>query len=422
MYRFYLVLYNVILHVVLFVASFYFMLKYKEGFSQRMGEINPPPKGGKRVWIHAVSVGEVVAASYLVERLKEIVVDGDVVLSTTTITGMKTIKGLNLPVDFAFYYPVDLPFAVRRSVDAVSPDVVIFVETELWPNIVEALSRKRVPLAMINGRLSTGSFRGYRWIKPLIGELLKRFSLLCMISSRDAWRVISLGAPPHRVKVMGNLKHGATIRRVGDSDISHIRQWLNVRQGEFVWVAGSTHKGEEDVILKVFRRLKFKYPEMLLVIVPRHPERGDEVFRLTCYYGFNAVKRSGIVKRNRDVDVVVVDTIGELFEIYGVATVVFCGGSLVPKGGQNIVEPAVWGKPIVHGVYMDDFALETEGLDGKGAFAVRDEDEMFSVIDGLLQDGKKREEIGRNAEAVVRQWATGVDECIVEIDKLLKGR
>ena len=421
MYRLYLFLYNVVLHLVIFVAFFYFAIRYREGLSERLGKVVLPPKKNKRIWIHAVSVGEVVAASHLLRRLKERF-DGDVVISTTTTTGMQTVRRLNLPVSFSFYYPVDLPFAVRRVVKAVSPDVMIFVETEWWPNIIETLGKRGVPLVVINGRLSVGSFRRYRWVRPLVMGMLRRFSLLCMISSRDAWRVVSLGAVPRLVRVMGNLKYGATLWRMGSSDVSGVKEWLNLRGDELVWVAGSTHRGEEDVVLDVFERLKQKYSRLLLVLCPRHPERGEEVFRLAERRGFGVVRRSSLIRRSSDVDVVVVDTVGELFDIYGVATVVFCGGSLVPKGGQNIVEPAVWGKPVLHGEYMEDFSMEAESLEGRGAFTVRDGEEMFALMDELLGDERKRVALGGEAREVVKRWATGVDECIIEVGKLLRRR
>ncbi len=391
-----LVLYNILLWVAaLFLVPYYGIKmlltgKYKEGFGQRFGFLKPEAlsciKGSPRIWVHAVSVGEVTVAAPIIASLRKQLPDAGIVLSTTTETGQEMARRIVKGADAFIYYPLDIRFAVRKAIDAVKPDIFVLTETELWPNFISRCRDGGVKVVMANGRLSPRSFRKYALIRFYWKDLLNALDAVGAISDTDAGRFRHLGAPPDRLHVMGNAKYDSLAAKTSLELNEETGKCLNIRPGERVLVAGSTHEGEEASILGVYKELLKTWPDFKLIIVPRHVERAEAVLALAIEKGFeDAILMTEILngRKRHEERVIVVDVIGELFKIYSLGTVVFCGGSLVPRGGQNILEAAAWGKVTFYGPFMDDFSEERALLESAGiGITVRDGSEL---LDGILK-------------------------------------
>jgi 3-deoxy-D-manno-octulosonic-acid transferase len=320
------------------------------------------------------------------------------------------------------YYPLDIPRVVRKVLDWVRPDVFVPVETELWPNFLRICRERGVRIVMANGRISPRSFRRYRATRFFWKKLLATLDAAGVISPTDAERLAALGMPPSRIHVVGNAKYDGLAARVSPEGEREIAGVLGIGPGEQALVAGSTHEGEESVVLEAFREILARRPEFKLILIPRHIERGDAVTELVQRAGFSDVIRMSAIRagqiRQRE-RVVVVDVIGELFKVYSLAAVAFCGGSLVPKGGQNLLEAAAWGKVVFHGPFMDDFRDEKALLEEAGAgITVQNREELSAGILGLLDDPdllRRKGEAGRRAVAANRGAAERCAALIAEV-------
>ena len=376
------------------------------GLLQRLGYRSPGLPPEPRCWIHAVSVGEVMAAVPLIDALRRRWPHLQPVVSTVTPTGARVARERLGPAVTHFYFPLDFPGPARRVLAGVRPQFFIAMETELWPNFLRALRSRGVPAMIANGRISDRSFRRYRLVRPFMHRILDGITVFGMQSGEDARRIISLGAPPERVVVTGNLKTEVPPVDVGSDALW--RRLLGLTGEELVWVAGSTHRGEEELLLVSFDSLKRRYPSLVLVIAPRHPERVPEVERLIRGRGLQSVRRTRLPKDRDRNAIIVLDTVGELAQLYQLAEVVFVGGSLVPAGGHNMLEPALKRKPVVFGPHTTNFRDGTELLVGAGAArVVRDGRELLNTLDQLLRDPGLRTSMGAAAfEAVAgRQGA-----------------
>jgi 3-deoxy-D-manno-octulosonic-acid transferase len=361
--------------------------------------------GEESIWIHAVSVGEALAARALAGELKKRYPALRLFVSTTTVAGQQVAAHDIGEADAVFYFPLDFPFIVRRTLRLVNPRLFIMVETEIWPNLLRACRRAGVKTVVVNGRISPRSYPRYRLVRPLFGRVLADIDRFCMQSRESADRLIDLGADATRVTVTGNLKFDA-LRAAGvapDRGKPRVLRFFSVPEGRPVVIAGSTMAGEEMVVLRAFERVRASAPSALLVIAPRHPQRFDEVERLARDEGFRTARRSALtIDEDPQADVVVLDTIGELAELYRVGTVVFVGGSLVPTGGHNILEPAAFGRPILFGPHMQNFKeIAATFLAGRAAIEVRDEWELETAFRDLLGDAARRNALGRAAQAIV---------------------
>ncbi|MFA5181890.1 MAG: 3-deoxy-D-manno-octulosonic acid transferase [Syntrophales bacterium] len=391
-------LYNIILFIAASLAVPYYLLKmaltgkYRRSLGAKFGMIREElfltMEGAPRIWIHAVSVGEVTAAAPIVAALRAELPGACIVLSTSTETGQDMAGSLAKEATAIIYYPLDIPFVVRKVIDRVNPDVFVMTETELWPNFLHACKERNIKVIMVNGRISPRSFRRYRLSRFFWKRVLKFVNRVGVISDVDGKRILSLGLPPERMEIMGNAKYDGLAAKVSPALEEEVAKRLNIAPEEQVFVAGSTHEGEESVVLDVYRRLLADYPAMKLILIPRHVERGAAVRDIVERSGFSDVVTLSAInggQRRRSERIIVVDVIGELFKIYSLATVVFCGGSLVPKGGQNILEPAAWGKVVFHGPSMDDFLSEKNILAGIGAgITVADGEELLAGVRTML--------------------------------------
>jgi len=408
-------LYNIVLAVAAtFLVPYYgakivLTGKYRRSIGPKFGfaqaRDNEAIKGTPRIWVHAVSVGEVTAAAPIVAALRERFPLAAIILSTSTETGQemarKTIRGATAFI----YFPLDIPFVIRRVLTRLRPDIVIPVETEVWPNFIRLCGERGVKVLMVNGRLSPRSFRRYRQTRFFWKKILRHIDEIGTISETDACRFRALGADPARVCVVGNAKYDSLAARAEPALREEIAGKLAIPPDAQVFVAGSTHEGEEGMILSVWRRLLVEHPDLVLILVPRHVERADDVLQILRGEGFsNCITMAEIERgrRRQDEQIIVVDVIGELFGVYSLATVVYCGGSLVPKGGQNILEPASWGTVVFYGPSMEDFVDEKESLEAAGAgIEVAGEEELFEGIETLMNDLPSLRTRGDRGKAVV---------------------
>jgi 3-deoxy-D-manno-octulosonic-acid transferase len=401
-------LYSLLLYVGVTLAAPWLLLKdrrtgkYRTTFADRLGRLPAGLAADPRpaLWIHAVSVGEVKAAVPLVAALKQRFPGHRVLLSTTTLTGNAVARGEPRHDDGLFFAPFDTPGAVRRVLDALRPALVVLMETELWPNLIHEARRRGARVVLVNGRISDRSFPRYRRLRWFFRRVLGELDALLVQEEQHRERLIAMGAPPARVRVLGSLKYDALEAPETPPELA--RQ-LGV--GAPLLVAGSTVEGEEPLVLDAFRRLQAEWPRLRLLIAPRHPERFEAVAALVASAGLRCARRSRLTQSAwRDEEVLLLDTLGELARVYALASVVFVGGSLVPRGGHNILEAAVAGKPILVGPHMQNFKAIAEDFRAAGALVeVSDAVGLEGEIGALLRDEPRRAALGASARAVVER-------------------
>jgi len=369
---------------------------YARSLGQRLGRLGEGLPREPRCWIHAVSVGEAATAVPLVEAITRRWPQLGIVMTTVTPTGARIVADRLAGRAVHRYFPIDLPGPVRRALDAVNPRFFLCMETELWPNLLRGLAARGVPSMIANGRISDRSFRRYRLVRFFTARMLAHVRVLAMQSEEDARRIIALGARPERVVVTGNIKNDLIPPEGGGEALW--QRLLGLDDGEPVWVAGSTHRGEEAIVLDVYLRLRARVPTLTLVLAPRHPERVAEVERLVRERRLQPVRRSGLPKSQARGAVIIVDTVGELAQIYRVASVVFVGGSLAPTGGHNMLEPALLRKPVLFGPHTTNFRESAELLlEAGGALVVRDGAELEAHMAALLVDAERCRLMGEAA-------------------------
>ncbi len=380
--------------------------KYVGSLRQRLGylPVSFNLDGDDSIWVHAVSVGEVLAAEPLISELRQRYPRLRLFLSTTTLAGQQLARRSVADVDGVLYFPFDWAFSVRRTLNQVKPRLFVMIETEIWPNLLRECRRRGVPTVLVNGRISYRSFPRYRLIRPLFRHVLADVDRFCVQGGEAARRLEQLGADPARITVTGSLKFDALdVVPMPGRGRARVLRFFRMAPNRPVLVAGSTIKGEEETIIRAFNRLRTGGSNPLLVLAARHPERFAEVERLCQYEGLSTVRRTDLpIDAEPRADAVVLDTIGELAEVYQIATVVFVGGSLVRAGGHNILEPAVFGKPIVFGPHMENFAEIAETfLANDAAVQVRSGRELDAAIASLMGDPVRRARLGAAARALV---------------------
>jgi 3-deoxy-D-manno-octulosonic-acid transferase len=412
--RFMYLVYSLLTLVVFIVASPYFLYqalryqKYTGSLHQRLGylPISFNMDGEESIWIHAVSVGEALTARALASDLKARYPRLRLFLSTTTIAGQQVARRSLQHVDAVFYFPFDWTFIVRRTLNLVKPRLFIMMETEIWPNLLRECRKRGIKTVMINGRISSRSYPRYRLIRAFFCRVLGDVDRFCMQSEESARRLIDLGADASRVTMTGSLKfdsleiptpspHGKPRERV--------LRFFRLPPNRTVIIAGSTMRGEEAAVLRALARVKATTPNAIAVLAPRQPERFGEVERLARDMGFATMKRSELpIDAEPRADVIVLDSIGELAQLYQLATAVFVGGSLVNHGGHNILEPAVFGKPIVFGPHMQNFQEIADAfLANDAAVQVQSDRELDDALSALVTDPVRRARLGAAARALV---------------------
>jgi 3-deoxy-D-manno-octulosonic-acid transferase len=416
---------------VLFVlAAPYFLYqalrhnKYVGSIGQRLGYLPVAFNldGDESIWVHAVSVGEVLSARPLITELRARFPKLRLFLSTTTLTGQQLARRSVSDVDAVFYFPFDWAFTARRTLNVVKPRLFVMMETEIWPNLLRECRRRRIRTVMVNGRISYRSFPRYRLARPFIRRVLGDVDRFCVQGEETSRRLVELGADPARITITGSLKFDSLESSpTPGRGRERVLRFFRIPPNRPVIIAGSTLKGEEEPVIRAFNRVRTAGNNALLVIAARHPERFDEVERLCRQEGLAAVRRTELpIDREPRADAVVLDTIGELAQLYQVATVVFVGGSLVPAGGHNILEPALYGKPIVFGPYMQNFGEIAETFLSNGAaIQVRSPSELESAMVSLIDDPVRRARLGAAAKALVEANRGARDRTLAVIRDLM---
>lgn len=389
---------------------------YGRDFAQRWGRYGPAAAArldapGRPIWIQAVSVGELAIALSFMEEVRRRDPAVRFAVTTNTSTGHAlALKKIQAP-DVALYFPLDVPWVVPRVLRRIRPAAIVLVENEIWPNLIRYARRHGVPTVMINGRISAHSFRGYRKIRFLTRRLLPQIHWFCVQSAADRDRLLALGAPAERMEIAGSAKYDVGPTPPTAAARAHaVLAKLGVRPGDPVLVGGSTWAGEEAALLDVFRAARPRHPRLMLVLVPRHAERREAVLGEIRARGLRVVQRSLFPDEApapaQRPDVLLVDTTGELRGFYAVADLVFVGKSLAQTGGQNPIEPARDGKPIVVGPHLENFAAIEQDFRAARAFAqVRDADDLRETTLRLLGDAAERERLGRAAADLVARQA-----------------
>ncbi|MFP4472436.1 MAG: 3-deoxy-D-manno-octulosonic acid transferase [Candidatus Omnitrophota bacterium] len=393
------ILYDIIFF---FFVLFYFPIllvkgKWHAGMWSRFGFLSELrlPEDVKTVWVHAVSVGEVQAVSGLIRLIKEQYPEVPLVMTTVTPTGNGLARKL-FPDDIVLYAPLDFSFSVRRYLKNIRPAVYIAAETEIWPNLFTALFRRRIPVAIVNGRISDKSLPRYKRVRPLIRGILSRVDCFAMQSESDRRRVIGLGARPDYAYCAGNMKFD-----MDGLDGEYIPAAPFSQEGP-VWVAGSTHPGEEEVAADIYQRIKPEFPALKFILAPRHIERADQVADLLSRRGMRFIRLSQCLQRPVGEDVLLVDTIGHLRRLYAWADVVFVGKSLTGSGGQNMIEPAAYARPVIVGPHTENFRASMDLLEKAGGILrVQSSRELEQALRSLLADPHQARELGRRAREAV---------------------
>lgn len=360
----------------------------------------PAPPGESCIWVHAVSVGETVASVPLIRGLLRDYPRVPVLVTTMTPTGSERVRALLGDAVAHVYAPYDLPGAVDRFLERFRPRLLIIIETELWPNMIARCRRRGVPVVLANARLSSRSADGYRRVGSLTRAMLGALDAAAIQTQAEAERFEALGLPPERAVVTGNMKFDMALSA---ADRDKAAGWRAAWQRTApVWVAASTHEGEEAVVLAVHAALLAAHPGLLLVLVPRHPERFDEAVALSAALGLRTWRLSDAQPPPADVQVLVGDTMGDLLALFGVADIAFVGGSLIERGGHNVLEPALWSIPVLSGPYLFNF-LEIGRMmtEAGGLLIVPDEAGLRGALAELLADAARREEVGRRGYAVI---------------------
>jgi len=428
-------LYSVVTLLLLVVLSPYFVYqamrhnKYLGSLGQRFGylPVSFNLDGDPSIWVHAVSVGEVLAARPIISELRRRYPTLKLFLSTTTLSGQQLARRNVADVDAVFYLPFDWTFTVRRTLKMVNPRLFVMVETEIWPNLLRECRRRGIKTALVNGRISHRSFPRYRLARPFFRRVLADVDRFCVQGEESARRLVELGAEPSRITVTGSLKfeslHATPIPGRGPA---RVLRFFRLSPNRPVLVAGSTMKGEEEFVVRAFNRFRSTPAgsNALLVIAPRHPERFVEAERICRQEGLSTIRRSELaIDAEPRADAVVLDTIGELAQLYQVATAVFVGGSLVPSGGHNILEPALFGKPIVFGPHMENFSEIAEAFVTNGAAVqLRGDREIDDVVLSLMNDPVRRARLGAAARALVEANRGARDKTLAAIAPLLPPR
>jgi 3-deoxy-D-manno-octulosonic-acid transferase len=397
--------------------------KYRQGLIDRLGRVPvlQGREGRPLIWIHAVSVGEVLAVSRLVKELDATLANYFVAISTTTRTGQALARE-RFGAGRVFYCPLDLPWAVRSHLNALQPRLLVLAETEFWPNLLSGCFHRRIPVAVVNARISDRSWPRYRRLRWLWKPFLGRLGCVLAQTQTDADRLKAIGCRPDRVLVAGNLKFD--VRVANEAEATQILKPLAPTLK--LIVAGSTLEGEESALLEAWPRLLEVDPQLALVLAPRHPERFDAVAALLKTSGAKWVRRSNWLRPPNDApepiapgQIVLLDTIGELASVYSIASVAFVGGSLIPPGGHNPLEPAQFGVPIVMGPHYANFRAITEDLLTHNAIRIAAPQDLATALIEMLQDRTAAEAMGQRARQVFNQQSGATARCITALRELL---
>jgi 3-deoxy-D-manno-octulosonic-acid transferase len=382
--------------------------KSREGWSERWGSMPETlrKKERRRIWCHAASVGEVMAATTILRELRKTVCDADIVVTTITPGGHEVAEGLvGKTANAVGYLPFDIAPLVRRAVDHIQPDLFIGVETEIWPNLLYALRSRGVACALVNARISDRSYPRYKAARWLIGSALECYDAVMAQSQRDRERLLALGTPPDHLSVEGNVKFDEAVDLVAEDEVFALKETFHIPPEAPVWVVGSTRVEEEErMVIAAHRLARASLPNLVLIHAPRHIERAEEVAAAVRAAGIRVVRRTQLAEHEGSAEAIILDTFGELARVYALGDVAFVGNSLVrPGGGQNPIQPLAQGKPVLLGPFVSNFRdVVAEALDAGVAFTVSSPRELAGRLVTLIRDQAERDRIAERALDLIR--------------------
>ncbi|CAA0102451.1 3-deoxy-D-manno-octulosonic acid transferase [Zhongshania aliphaticivorans] len=405
---------------------------YRSRWRERFGLVDsrenitnaPDNSPAPLVWIHSASVGETLATIPLIKALSERHPHWQWLVTTTTPTGSQRVREALEPVLnerlLHYYIPFDLPEFLRPFINTLQPNILLIIETELWPNLLATCYKHNIPTVLVNGRLSAKSAKGYARFSALSRNMLRHFSRVLTQYPADTERFVTLGVPAARINTVGNIKFDLHLDTNVINEAQTIAsQWRNQTKRQ-VWLAASTHEGEEEQVLDAYDILRKSFPDLLLVLVPRHPVRSDNVARLCRQRGLNTVRRSEGIAPDANIQVLLGDTMGELLYFYGACDVAFMGGSLVPIGGHNMIEPAAWGVPTVSGPHLHNFSTVSSLIQESGGLVVAESaQQIANKVAAWLKDKDERIAIGDRAQKVVSRNNGALARTVDEIEALV---
>ncbi|MFC1533821.1 3-deoxy-D-manno-octulosonic acid transferase [Thermodesulfobacteriota bacterium] len=410
-------LYNLVWTLVFFLSIPFILFTRDWRLSERLGLHLPEiPPQRKKIWVHALSVGEVISALPLIRSIKQRYPSRSIVFTVKTFQGMKVARNESGDeVDALIPMPMDFWWSVGRIARSIRPSILILVETDIWPGLISHLKKRNINVVLINGRISPRTFRSYKRFRLFARMVLRDLELCLMQSDLDRGRLLEIGLPAEKIKTVGNIKFDRDWLPMGQKERDDWFDILNLRPENRVWVAGSTHEGEDEIVLETFKRLGVYFPELYLIIAPRKLERAEDIHRLSRNKGLKTLRRSDLgLGEDHHYQVLILDTIGELGRVYGLADVCFVGGSMVPVGGHNLLEPASFGCPVLFGIHTENFVLMSQLLiEAGGGKRVKDAEDLFLKIKWLLSDPRGSRRMGLRAKNFV-QKNSGTVERVME--------
>lgn len=422
--------YNILLTFLLILASPYFFLRsliqkrFRKALPQRMGFFKSP-SFKRPIWVHAASVGEVFCSIPLLKKIKKEFPHLKIILTTMTSTGNETAKTYLPEADQVLFLPIDHPFIIRRTIEKIQPNLLLIAETELWPNLLRSCRKKGIPIVLFNGRISQKSFQRYLLFKFFFKECLKHVSLFLMQTEEDRIRIIEMGGESQKTRVVGNLKFDQTFLSFTQETMVEIVKILGLQGKENIFIAGSTHSGEEEILVNLYKEIKKMDPHLVLILAPRHLERLEEVERVLKKESLSWLRRTSLPlgagqSDQEQPDVILLDTMGELMGIYSFGTVVFVGGSLVPVGGHNPLEPLFFKKCVLFGPYMFNFLeISSRLIEAGGAIQVSGKEDLFSQMKRLLFDEGARKGVGEKGYQFLQKHQGATARMFEEIKPFL---
>lgn len=420
LYSFLIILLLPFIFLRLWIRSFK-LSTYRLRWRERLGFVPFPPLENV-IWVHAVSVGEVISAIPLIKGILQQHPQASILVTTTTPTGSERVqiafKDMLGKQIYHCYLPYDFPFAFQNFFSRVKAKLLILIETELWPNLLHACQVRQLPVVIVNGRLSPRSVKRYGWIKSVMKSMLAPIELVATQSNIDRENFISIGVDPKKISYTGNIKFDFELPIYLEQESHKLRAQLGNHR--VIWIAASTHDSEEDAVIDVYQSLKKQFPELLLFLVPRHPDRFENIASLCQERGLHFCRRSKKQTPDARTEVYLGDTMGELLVFYAASDIAFVGGSLQPIGGHNLLEPAALGLPVLTGPYLFNFAeISHKLLDAKGALIVQNTQELTNALQTLMQDKSIRQQLGQNAKAVVRDNKGALEKVLALLSKKL---
>jgi 3-deoxy-D-manno-octulosonic-acid transferase len=423
--------YNILLTFLLILASPYFLLRsliqkrFRKALPQRIGFFRSP-SFKRPIWVHAASVGEVFCSIPLLKKIKKEFTHLKIVLTTMTFTGNETAKTYLPEADQVLFLPIDHPFIIPRVIEKIQPNLLLIAETELWPNLLQSCGKKGIPIVLFNGRISQKSFQRYQLLQFFFKRCLKHISLFLMQTEEDRTRIIEMGGESQKTRVVGNLKFDQTFPSFTPEVVAEMTTHLGFQGNENIFIAGSTHAGEEEILVSLYKELKKSNPHLVLILAPRHLERLEEVERILRKESLSWLRKtslslgSGRSDQERP-DVILLDTMGELMGLYSLGTLVFVGGSLVPVGGHNPLEPLFFRKCVLFGPYMFNFLEISKRLtENGGAIQVSGKEDLFSQMKRLLFDEEARKEVGERGYQFLQKHQGATERMLEEIRPFLR--